>query len=247
GLSEQEARTFALERSLHPHTVPVEADDLYREQALARLAIRGALRRARPAWPKTLPGPRADLLPACDLIIGGGAALGRAPSAGAAALLLLDSLQPTGLTTLTLDQNHLLAALGAAAYANPLAAVQVLESDALLRLGVVVSLLGAARPDEVVCTAKLTTADGQETSVTVKAGTLEVLPLPLGQAGKLTLKPRSGVDLGFGPGRGQTLELDNGGAVGVIIDARGRPIAFPREAARRAELVQQWIWKLSGT
>jgi uncharacterized protein (TIGR01319 family) len=246
GLSEQEARTFALERSLHPHTVPVEADDLHREQALARLAIRGALRRARAAWPKTPPGPRPDLLPACDLIIGGGAVLGRAPNPGAAALLLLDSVQPAGLTTLALDQNHLLAALGAVAYANPMAAVQVLESDALLRLGVAISLIGSVRQDEVVCTAKLKAADGSETSVEVKAGTLEVLPLPLGQPGTLTLKPRSGVDLGFGSGRAQTLELDNGGAVGVIIDARGRPLAFPRDPARRAELVQQWIWKLSG-
>jgi uncharacterized protein (TIGR01319 family) len=244
-LTEQDAWAFALERSLFPHTLPMEADDLHREQALARLAIRGALRRARAAWPQALPGPRADLLPTCDLIIGGGAVLGHAPNPGAAALLLLDALQPTGLTTLALDQNHLLAALGAAAYVNPMAAVQALESGALLRLGVVVSAIGPAREDEVVCTARLKSGEGQETTATVKAGSVEVLPLPLGQQGTLTLKPRSGVDLGFGPGRGQTLELDNGGAVGVIIDARGRPLAFPRDPARRAELVQQWIWKLT--
>ena len=244
--TEADAQDFVLERSLRPHTLPMDADDLHWELALARLALRGALRRAKAGWPSGLPGPRADLLPYCDLIVGGGAVLSRAPTAGAAALVMLDALQPTGLTTLAVDQNHLLAALGAAAYANPMAAVQVLESGALLRLGWAISVLGPAREDEVVCTAKLVTGDGQETTLTIKAGALEVLPLPLGQHGTLTLNPRSNIDVGFGPGRKQTLEVDNGGAVGIIIDARGRPLAFPRDPARRAALVKQWIWKLAG-
>jgi hypothetical protein len=161
-------------------------------------------------------------------------------------MLLLDALQPTGLTTLALDQAHVLAALGAMAYLNPMAAVQVLEAGALLRLGIAISALGQAREDEVVCTAKLVDDAGHETTATVKYGSIEVLPLPLGQRGTLTLKPRSGIDVGFGPGRGQTFEVDNGGAVGILLDARGRPIAFPRDPARRFELVQQWIWKLTG-
>ncbi len=245
-LTAADVRAFGLERSLHPHTLPVEVDDLHREQALARQALRGALRRAQAHWPKTLPGTRGDLLPHFDLIIGGGAALSHAPSPGAAALMLLDALQPTGVADLLLDRSHLLAALGAAAYANPMAAVQVLESGALLRLGIAISALGSARDGEVVCTAKLVDDGGQETTLTVKAGTLEVLPLPLGQRGQLTLKPRSGIDLGFGPGRGQTFTVDSGGAVGIIVDARGRPLVFPREPAARAERVHQWIFKLTG-
>lgn len=245
GLGEAEARAWAWERSLRPHTLPADADDLQREQALARQALRGALRRARAHWPRQLPGPRGDLLPDCDLIIGGGAALSRAPTAGAAALMLLDALQPTGLTSLALDPNHLLAAVGAAAYANPLAAVQVLESGALLRLGLVISARGPAREGELIGTAKLA-AGGQELAVDIKAGALEVLPLPLGQPGTLTLKPRPGIDLGFGPGRSQTFEVDQGGVVGVIIDARGRPLAFPRDPARRAAAVQQWGCRLAG-
>jgi hypothetical protein len=245
-MDEADLRAFGLERGLHPQTIPVEVDDLHREYALARHAIRATLRRARAHWPRKLPGPRPDLLPYCDLIVGGGAALSHAPSPGAAAMLLLDSLQPTGITELALDRAHLLAALGAAAYANPLAATQVLETGALLSLGTAICVTGPAREGEVVCTAKLVDAAGQETTVSVKAGTVEVLPLSLSQSGRLTLKPRLGYDVGLGPGRTFTQDFPSGGTVGIVIDARGRPIAFPRDPAKRAELVQQWIWKLSG-
>ena len=37
-----------------------------------------------------------------------------------------------------------------------------------------------------------------------------------------------------------------GGVLGVIIDARGRPIALPRPADQRQELVKQWTWKMGG-
>ncbi len=73
-----------------------------------------------------------------------------------------------------------------------------------------------------------------------------MLPLPLGQDAKLTLKPRPGIDAGFGPGRGKTFDV-SGGAVGVIIDARGRPILFPKSAAKRFEMLQEWSLKIGAT
>jgi hypothetical protein len=98
----------------------------------------------------------------------------------------------------------------------------------------------------MVCSATLTSEGGEEQTVEVKFGTLEVLPLPLNQSGTLTLKPRPSVNLGFGMGRGRTLKEVTGGAVGVIIDARGRPIVLPKEAEKRRELVQDWILKVGG-
>ncbi len=235
---------FLHNKSAHPHTVPDEADDAYFEHALARQVMQVALRRARTLWPRKVPGSRADLLPWCDLIIGGGAVLARAPSYGAAALMLLDALQPTGATTLAVDQHHMLAALGALAHVNPIAAVQVIESSPFLELGSVFSTVGAARPGDVVCRVKLTTADGQEAGLELKAGEIEVLSLPMGQTAKINLKPRAGIDVGFGAGRGRTLEI-SGGVVGVILDARGRPLPLAGAAEARREKLQRWLWKLS--
>jgi hypothetical protein len=244
-IAENAIRDFVFNKSVRPHTIPADATDLQLEHALAREVLRAALRTARAGWPRSAPGVRSDLLPWCDLIVGGGAVLGQAPRPGASALLLLDALQPTGVATLLLDAHHILAALGAAAYVNPLAVVQAFDSG-FLTLGMAITAIGAARPDAVVCQAKLVYENGTDLTVDVKAGSLEVLPLPLGQDGKLTLKPRSGIDVGFGPGRSKTFEV-TGGAVGVIIDARGRPIVFPKAADKRFEMMQEWSLKIGAT
>lgn len=248
-LTETEVREFGLWRAAHPFTIPVEVEDLQRELALARLALADALRRARTHWPTNAPGLRHDLMPYCDVLIGGGAALGRAPSPGAAALVLLDAVQPIGVTDLMLDRHHALAALGALASANALASVQVLESDALLRLGVAVSWVSQTPLPEgaPLGTATLVDANQKSSTVEVRAGALEVLPLPLGQTGRLTLKPRLGVDVGAGPGRARARPIEvDGGVVGLILDGRGRPLTFPTDEAQRLEAAQRWWWQLVG-
>lgn len=236
---------FIFNKSVRPHTIPADPMDLQLEQALAREVLRAGLRTARSGWPHSAPGVRADLLPWCDLIVGGGAVLGQAPRPGASALLLLDALQPAGVATLLLDAHHVLAALGAAAHVNPLAVVQAFDSS-FLTLGMAIAAVGAARPEAVVCQAKLVYENGTDLTVDVKAGSLEILPLPLGQDARLTLKPRSGIDVGFGPGRSKTFEV-TGGAVGVMIDARGRPIAFPKTPEKRFEMLQEWNLKIGAT
>jgi hypothetical protein len=238
-------REFILNKSVYPHTVPAEVADLHWEYALAREVLRAALRTAQARWPAQVLGPRSDLLPRMDLILGSGAVLSHAPRPALAAMLLLDALQPIGVTNLLLDPHHLLAALGALTHTHPMTVVQALDG-ALLSLGMVFSVVGDARLGNVVCTAKLVSDTGGETTVDVKFGSLEVLPLPLGQDGKLTLKPRAGVDVGFGPGRGKTVSV-SGGAVGLIVDARGRPLVFPKAADKRQALVADWIRKMGGS
>lgn len=215
-----------------PHTVPVNADDLYAEAALARAALRGALRRA------------GDLPTRHDLIIGGGATLANAPQPGLAALILLDSLNPVGLTTLMLDKHHLMPTLGATAYFNPLAPVQVLENGGLLTIGTAVSLAFANRNGGDLAQGKLTDEAGVVREFTVATGRLNVLPLAAGRTARLTLKPRRDVDAGAGRGRALNATV-LGGAVGLIVDGRGRPCLPPTDAAERAETLQAWTHSLT--
>jgi hypothetical protein len=243
-VSNEAAREFILNKSLYPHSVPPEPADLHLEHALARQVLRAALRRARRDWPSSIRSSRPDLLPAFEWIIAGGAALANAPTPAMAAMLLLDALQPVSLTTLFLDGHQLLAALGALAHVNPTASIQLLDS--ILSLGTMVSVVGNARPDDVVCTAILAVEGGEEQSVEVKFGALEILPLPLNKTGTLTLRPSLGMNVGFGLGRSRTLKEVIGGAVGVMIDARGRPLVWPKEAEKRRELVQDWYLKVGG-
>jgi uncharacterized protein (TIGR01319 family) len=243
-MDDDSVRAFLLNKSAYPQTVPADSEDLWLELALARYVIRTAVRRARPDWPENVPGPRPELLPWFSLIIGGGAVLGRAPRPGLAALVLLDALQPAGVTRLMADPYHLAAALGATAYANPLVTAQVQDSHPLLDLGTAVSLIGRGRLGEPACHVKLVEDSGATRELDVAYGALEVLPLAVGRSAKLTIRPRTGFAVGTGLGGGRSVRL-TGGALGVVVDARGRPIGLPRAAEQRHELVRQWSLKLN--
>jgi hypothetical protein len=85
---------------------------------------------------------------------------------------------------------------------------------------------------------------GETTEGIVRFGQLSVLPLRQGEFGKLTLRPERGFDVGLGgPGRAGAVRV-SGGAVGVIIDARGRPLDLTRESGRWRDLVQKWLWDI---
>ena len=72
-------------------------------------------------------------------ILAGGAMLSGAPTAGQAILMLLDGLQPVGITTILFDPHSLLSSLGAAAKINSVLPVQVIESGAFSNLGTVIA------------------------------------------------------------------------------------------------------------
>jgi len=245
-----EIQTVVTEKELYPSSVPQDSNELFIEQALAREALRLAMSQARAAWPSELGGPYAGLyptplMPYFEPIIGGGSVVGRAPRPGQAALLLLDALEPIGVTTLVLDSGGLLPALGACALAHPLATVQALGSSGLTTLGTVVVPVTTGRPKvgETILNVSIKYKNGGDLDVQVAAGSLEVLPLPLGQKAVLELRPRSGVDIGRGRSRGSSIEVQ-GGLIGLMIDARGRPLALPADAGKRRERVQQWLWDM---
>jgi hypothetical protein len=241
-ISESRMRDYVFNKAMNPTTVPTAPDDLALEMALAREAIRAALRKARENWPRGKNLTSTWLMPLTEPIIGSGGALSRAPSAGLAALVLLDSVQPIGVTTLVLDPHNLSPSLGAAAGPVPLLSVHVLESGSYASLGTVVSIVGHARRGRRVLTLRLEPEDSNEDIAgEIRMGQLVVLPLGQGSYGRLTLRPERGIDVGFGgPGKAGALRVA-GGAVGLIIDARGRPLELPGDPAVRLELNDQWL------
>jgi hypothetical protein len=81
----------------------------------------------------------------------------------------------------------------------------------------------------------------------IKQGALEVFPLPTGQSARLYLTPLHRADIGFGPGRTRSEGIPvTGTALGVVIDARGRPLHFMANAVRQHEIIKKWIWTLGG-
>jgi hypothetical protein len=238
-------RDYLFQRSLYPATLPATKEDQAITQAVARQALYLAMQTARRNFPRSVRVPRPDLLPAFQPILAGGGALSDAPTPGQGLLLLLDAIQPVGITTVILDRNNLLPLLGAASARNSILPVQVLDSGAFQSLGTVISVIASAGHGSLILRARLIYEDGTEARVDVKYGGLELLPLSAGQSAKLTLQPQHGADVGFGPGRGGTLTV-SGGAMGVVFDGRGRPLTLPNDAERRRDLIKNWLWTVGG-
>jgi hypothetical protein len=158
--------------------------------------------------------------------------------------MLLDSVQPAFWTSrLALDKTGALPALGALATVQPVAATQILEQDGLFELGSVISPVGVARYGSKTLSFKVESSMGTYGG-DVQFGSLERIILPAGIKATLKLRPTRRFDLGFGPGKGVEVKDVWGGTVGVIIDARGRPLVWPEGRGEQQTAVRQWLREL---
>lgn len=233
-ISEDELRQFALNRMLHPQAIPTETRDLQILQAFAREAITLTL--------ETL-YTSIEERPNTDLILATGGVMAHAPNYNQVALMLLDAVQPKGVTSLVLDRSMLISQLGAAATIAPIAAVQVNENDAVTyRLGTCVVPYGQLTPGQLAVRVGVEYSNGRQQDIDVMAGTIRVIPLSIQEQALLTLFPAPNVDVGLGPGeRARAAEEIDGGFVGLIIDARGRPLLMPHDETERQARIRQWM------
>jgi hypothetical protein len=246
-ISEGVLRDYLHQKALYPSTIAATKEDLALSQAVARQTLYLAMQFARRDFPRDASHIKSSLSPLFEPILAGGGALSDAARPGHGLLLLLDSLQPVGVTTVILDQNNLLPLLGVAAEQNNIMPVQVIESGAFLSAGTVIAPVVSASFGIPILRAVLTYENGTEARVDLKYGTLETLPLSSGETGRLSLQLLRGADVGFGSGRfpkdGITV---TGGALGVVFDGRGRPLELPADPVRRRELIKKWNWTLGG-
>ncbi|MGB8983350.1 MAG: glutamate mutase L, partial [Anaerolineales bacterium] len=238
-------REYLFQKSLYPASVPATRDEQAISQAIARQALYLAVRTAQKDFPAHARSLQNGVMPPLDLILGGGGVISEGTSLGQSLLLLLDAIQPVGIMPVLLDQNNLLPLLGVAASRSHYLPVQVIESGAFIGLGTVVSVIAAASYGDQVLRARLVYQDGTEARADVKFGGLEILPLPSGQSARLSLQPLRRADAGLGPGRSGTVPV-TGGALGVVIDARGRPLQIPSDPVRRRELMKRWSYTVGG-
>ncbi len=244
-ISPERVNDYVYAKALYPHSIPATKDDLFLEQALGREALRISIQRSLKDMPADVPALKSGLLPLFDVIIGGGSIISNAPTPGQSLLILLDALQPVGISTFILDPNNLLPALGGATVINSLLPIQALETGAFSNLATVVSPVVSARYGVNILSASLTRADKSVSKVELKQGGFEVLPLKLGEVGDLSLLPRNRADIGRGPGKKINMKV-GGSALGVVLDGRGRPLELTSDNVRRRDLIKKWLWSLGG-
>ncbi|MBI9044833.1 MAG: glutamate mutase L [Anaerolineaceae bacterium] len=231
-ISENEVRDYILQKSLYPGIIPNNYEALSIERAVVKTFLSLSLQELQNRFP--------DQVMSFEPYIVSGSALTETPSPGQSLLMMLDGLQPVGVTTMVLDQKGLLAGLGAAASINSLIPVQVLESGVFLNLGTVICPSSKARLGAPILRAKLEFEDGRESRYEIKKGTLVTLPVQSGQTAKIHLETlrRTVIDP-YSHRRSGSFKIV-GGVCGVVIDARGRPISLPSDDEKRRKLIKKW-------
>lgn len=237
-VNEDEVRDYLWQRTLYPGMQPMTNETLSIEQAMLRQALRAAMQGLQNSWP--------GLPPAYDVVIASNSILAQGSTPGQALLALLDGLQPTGISTILLDTYDILPALGAIAAHNALLPVQVLETTSLMNLGAVISPICDAPYGTAILKVKVEQESGESTSLEIRKGSLHVLPVPAGQTVKVHLEPLRRMILNPGSRDKVRSFKMTGGACGVLIDARGRPLDLPEDAPRRRDMIKKWVLSLGG-
>ncbi len=234
-------------KMIRPTTIPQTMDDLLVEQAVAREALRLAfihhqqlatglkgvqqVRDIGSAFNQTESGATLVNMFELGLIIGSGGVLSHAPRRAQAALMMIDAFQPLGVTQLAVDSIFMMPQLGVLAQVYPEIAAEVFRRDCLILLGPCIAPQGEVKEGEEVMTVTLTPANAAPAEVAVKGGELLRLPLGTGEKAIITVKPARQLDMGAGKGKPIEQQI-TGGTVGVILDARGRPLAHPGDKSR---------------
>jgi uncharacterized protein (TIGR01319 family) len=252
-IDERELRNRIKNKMVRPTTIPSQVRDLQVEQAIAREALRLSLiqhkdfatelkgrQRARDiseAFTQSGSGSSLVDMLRLDLLVGSGGVLSHAPRRVQAALMLIDSFEPAGVTRLAVDSIFMMPQLGVLSTVLPEAATQVFERDCLVMLGTCIAPVGAGKSGAPLATITLELPGGRR-SVALQRGDLQRIALAPGQKARCRIEPARGVEVGAGPGQPLELEVE-GGEVGLLLDGRGRPIETPAEPAARVAALER--------
>lgn len=129
--------------------------------------------------------------------------------------------------------------LGVLAEVHPQAALEVFDRDCLIYLGTCVAPRGRDKPGKVCFSYEVNMA-GKTQRGEMRVGETHLLPLGLDEKATLKVSPAGRFDCGAGYGVEITREI-RGGTVGLILDARGRPLELPAERAACRRAMTEWV------
>ena len=258
-MDERELRNRVKNKMIRPTTIPQTLEALIFEQAVSREALRLAYQQHK-EFATTLKGVQQQRTVGdtfsqqvggqslvdnmrLDLLVASGGVLSHAPRMEQTAAMLIDAFEPEGFTELAKDSIFMMPHLGVLATVHPRAALEVFEKDCLITLGTCVAAKGtgkAGRP----CFKYEIRGTTLQTQGEMLCGDIRLLRLPQGERAQVLVEPARGFDVGAGPGHKLEREV-SGGLVGLILDARGRPLELPAERAACQSTMRRWSEALS--
>jgi len=250
-IDERLLRNSIRNKMIRPTTIPQGLNGLMIEQAICREALRLAFIQHKQMAvglrgvqkqssigdafsQKTSDETLVDMI-GLDLIVGSGGVLSHAPRRNQSALMMIDGFAPEGITNLAVDSIFMMPHLGVLAQINEDAAIEVFEKDCLIHLGAVIAPVGIAPYGRPCMTVEIHGKGKFE----LKVGDMKLIPSTHEEEVEVTIIPNKKFDAGAG--RGKTVERKvKGGIVGLILDARCRPIILPEDHNERITALQSW-------
>ncbi|HRK22264.1 MAG TPA: glutamate mutase L, partial [Fimbriimonadaceae bacterium] len=246
-----EVRNRLRNKMIRPTTIPHTYEDLLIEHAVAREALRLAFdhhkslarglkgsqqqRDVGQIFDQKESGQTLVNMMLLDMVIGSGGVLSHAPDRAQSALMMMDAYQPEGITMLTVDSIFMMPHLGVLSEHFYQAAKEVFEYDCIVKCGHCISPVGTAKEGE-----PCVRIHGEGVHETVNFGQIKVIPCGREEFKQLDIAPEKNFDVGEGKGKTVSKKLE-GGTVGIIVDARGRPFNLPAESATRVAKLREWL------
>ncbi|MCH2660008.1 glutamate mutase L [bacterium] len=252
-LEEADLRDRIKNKMIRPTTIPQLLQELQIEQAIAREALRLAFvqhrelavglkgvqseRTLADVFEQGATGESLIQMMELDLLVGSGGVLSHAPNRQQSCAMLIDAFQPEGITRLAVDSIFMMPHLGVLSTVDEQAATEVFERDCLIYLGTCAAPVGEGKFGDVCAEYAVDLAGGRREGE-LRIGELVLLPLEDGETAQMSLRPGRRWDAGAGPGQAINAVV-HGGAVGLVLDGRGRPI----ELAPDDRLRQMAAWQ----
>ena len=254
-LDKEEVASRLMNKMIRPTTIPQTLEDLIVEHSVAREALRLGLAHHRSIATR-LKGVQIERtisdmfdqaledtyvkMMAIDILAGTGGLLSHAPRRVQSMLILTDAWQPEGITKMFQDSVFMMPHLGILSTVYKDAAWSIFDKDCLVRLGTCVAPRGIAKRGEPAMKVEMTTSGGENLVEELTFGDVKLVNLAERQEVKAIITPAKQFDMGDGPGKPVEKTI-TGGVVGVLLDARGRPLYLPDDDGARKELLMKWF------
>ena len=255
-IDEQTLRNRIKNKMIRPTTIPQTLDELQIEHAISREALRLALihhkslatglkgiqqeRTISDVFEQQTSGRTLIDMLKLNLIVGSGGILSHAPRRIQSMLMMVDAYEPLGCTMLSVDSIFMMPHLGVLSTINEQAATDVFVRDCMIYLGTCIAPIGQGKEGDLCADYEIVFPDGRLVKDQLAFGELRLFALEPGMKANITLRPAKSVNLGTGAGAALTREV-MGGAVGLLLDGRGRPLQLPAEQSARVAALKTWF------
>jgi uncharacterized protein (TIGR01319 family) len=261
--SELDLRNRLMNKMIRPTTIPQTLEELIIEHSIAREALRLGLRHHKSIATR-LKGAKEyhddfswmfdaevrdsyiDMMK-ISCIAGTGGLLSHAPDRVQSMQILTDAFQPEGVTWMFQDSVFMMPHLGVLSTVHNEAALQIFDKDCLVKLGTVIAPRGIGKPGTLCMEVKIELPEGKILEEKLNFGDIKRIPLAEGIEAKVTINTQKGYTISYkedGSGSTQAIDTAMGGEVGLILDARGRPLQLETEASARKKQLVDWFNKV---